>query len=256
MFTSGYSDINGIQMYYEIYGQGKPLLLLHGGGSTIQTTFGRVIPALAKKHQLICTELQAHGRTGDRNTPISFNQDAKDVVGLLDNLNIQQADIFGFSNGGMTALKIAILYPERCNKIIAGSVLLKRNGAYPQFWDFMKNGTFEQMPQQYKDAFLEVNPDSIKLMVMYQKCADRMINFTDYTDEEIKSIRAPVLLINGKQDVGTNEHITAMAKLIPHCKLAVFPGGHGAYIGEITTLSDNYDNEESALPVIEKFLAE
>lgn len=256
MFTSGYSDINGIKMYYEIYGQGKPLLLLHGGGSTIQTTFGRVIPALAKKHQLICTELQAHGRTSDRNTPISFNQDAKDVIGLLNNLNIQQADIFGFSNGGMTALKIAIQYPERCNKIIAGSVLLKRNGAFTQFWEFMNNGTFDQMPQQYKDAFLEVNPDSTKLIAMYQKCADRMINFTDFTDEEIKSIKVPVLLINGKQDVGTYEHITAMAKLITHCKLVVFPGGHGAYIGEITTLNDNYDNEESALPVIEKFLSE
>lgn len=256
MDTNGYSFVNGIKMYYEIYGQGKPLVLLHGGGSTIETTFGRVIPELAKHHQLICVELQAHGRTGDRNTPISFDQDAADVVALLDNLKILKADFFGFSNGGMTALKIAIKYPERCNKIVAGSVLLKRNGTFPQFWEFMKNGTFEQMPQQYKDAFLKVNPDSAKLLNMFHQCANRMINFTDYSDDEIKSIKAPVLLINGDQDVGTNEHIAEMAKLIPHCRLAIFPGGHGAYIGEITTIGSGFKSEESAIPVVENFLSE
>lgn len=252
---SGYSNVNGINMYYEIYGQGKPLVLLHGGGSTIETSFGRIIPHLAKNHQLICVELQAHGRTEDRNSPISFEQDAADVVALLDNLKIQKADFLGFSNGGMTALKIAIKYPDRCNKIIAGSVLLKRNGTFPQFWAFMKNGSFEQMPQQYKDAFLKVNPDSAKLLNLFHQCANRMINFTDYSDEEIQSIKAPVMLINGQQDVGTNEHIAAMAKLIPHCRLAIFPGGHGAYIGEITTLGSDFKIEDSALPVMEKFLA-
>jgi len=256
LITSGYSNINGIKMYYEIYGQGKPLVLLHGGGSTIQTTFGRVIPLLVKQHQLICVELQAHGRTEDRNTPISFDQDADDVITLLDNLKIQKADIFGFSNGGTTALKIAIKHPERCNKVIAGSVLLKRNGAFPQFWEFMQNGTFEQMPQPYKDAFLQVTPDSAKLMNMFHQCANRMINFTDYSDEDLKSIKAPVLLINGDQDVGTNEHIVAMSRLIPNCRLAILPGGHGAYIGEITTLNPNYKSGEFAVPMIEKFLSE
>src|SRR6187402_278044 len=77
----GYSNVNGIKMYYEIYGQGKPLVLLHGGGSTIETTFGRVIPLLAKHRQVIGIELQAHGRTGDRDGGITFEQDADDVAG-------------------------------------------------------------------------------------------------------------------------------------------------------------------------------
>lgn len=254
--TSGYSEVNGIKMYYEIYGQGKPLVLIHGGGSTIQTTFGRVIPLFSNDRQLICVELQAHGRTGDRNTPISFEQDSEDVAALLKNLNINKADIFGFSNGGNTALQIAIRHPGVCNKIIAGSVLLKRNGTVPQFWEFMKNGTFDQMPQQYKDAFIKVNPDSTKLMTMYQKCADRVLNLKDFTDEQIKSIKAPVLLINGDQDVATAEHIVAMSKLIPNCKLAIIPGGHGAYIGEITTLNADYKESEFIIPLIEKFLDE
>ena len=253
---SGFSEVNGIKMYYEIYGQGKPLFLLHGGGSTIQTTFGRVIPLFSKDRQLICVELQAHGRTGDRNTPISFEQDADDVAALLKNLNVHKVDIFGFSNGGNTALQVAIRHPEVCNKVVAGSVLLKRNGTFPQFWEFMKNGTFDQMPQQYKDAFIKVNPDSTKLITMYQKCADRVINLKDFTDEQIKSIKAPVLLINGDQDVATAEHIVAMSKLIPNCKLAIIPGGHGAYIGEITTLNADYKESEFIIPLIEKFLDE
>ncbi len=253
-FTSGYSEVNGINMYYEIYGQGKPLVLIHGGGSTIQTSFGRVIPLFAKDRQLICVELQAHGRTGDRNSELSFEQDADDVAALLKNLHIEKADILGFSNGGNTALQIAIRHPHFCNKIVAASVLLKRDGALSQFWEFMKNGTFEQMPQQYKGAFINVNPDSAKLMTMYRKCANRMINFKDFTDEQVKSIKAPVLLINAGADVATSEHVVAMSKLIPDCTLAIIPGGHGAYLGEITTLKEDYKDTDFVVPMIENFL--
>ena len=252
---NGHSDVNGIKMYYELYGQGKPLVLIHGGGSTIQTTFGRVLPLFSGR-QLICVELQAHGRTGDRNAALSFEQDADDVAALLKNLGIEKADIFGFSNGGNTALQLAIRHPQLCNKVIAGSALLKRDGTFPRFWEFMKNGTFEQMPQPYKDAFLKVTPDSAKLMNMFRKCADRMIHFKEFTDDEIQSIKAPVLLINGEADVATSEHMVAMAKLIPNCKLAIIPGGHGAYIGEITTLAQDYKNNEFIIPLIEKFLDE
>jgi len=255
-FKNGYSTVNGIKMYYEIYGQGKPLVLIHGGGSTIETSFGRVIPLFSKDRQLICVELQAHGRTSDRNSDLSFEQDADDVAAFLKNLNIEKTDILGFSNGGNTALKIAIRYPQLCSKIIAASILLKRDGALPQFWEFMKYGTFEQMPQQLKDAFIKVNPDSTKLLTMYQKCANRMIYFKDYPDEQIKSIQSPVLLINGDAYVATTEHVVAMAKLIPNCKLAIIPGGHGAYIGEITTLKKDHKDSDFIVPIIENFLDE
>lgn len=251
--TSGYSEVNGMKMYYEIYGSGKPLVLIHGGASTIQTSFGRIIPLLPDR-QLIGVELQAHGRTEDRSTPITFEQDAKDVAALLKNLNIAKADILGFSNGGTTALQLAISYPELCNKVIAASALLKKDGVLPQFWEFMRNGTFEQMPQPYKDAFLEVTPDSTRLMNMYSQCAQRMINFKEFTDDQIKSIKASVLLINGDKDVATSEHMVAMSKLIPDCQLAIIPGGHGTYMGEITTLKADYKEQEFIVPLIEKFL--
>jgi len=255
-FKNGYSEVNGIKMYYEIYGQGKPLVLIHGAGSTIQTSFGRVIPLFSKNRQLICVELQTHGRTEDRNSGISFEQDADDVAALLKNLNIDKADILGFSNGGNTALQISIRHPQICNKIIGASILLKRDGALPQFWEFIKQGNFDQMPHAYKDEFMKVNPDSIKLMNMFLKCAERMINFKDFTDEQIKSILSPVLLINGDKDVATSEHVVAMSKLIPNCQLAIIPGGHGAYIGEISTLKSGYKDADFIVPLIESFLDE
>ncbi|MBO9593965.1 MAG: alpha/beta fold hydrolase [Niabella sp.] len=253
-FKAGYSNVNGIRMYYEVYGTGAPLVLLHGGGSTIQTSFGRVIPLLAQHRRLICVELQAHGRTEDRNTGLSFNQDADDVAALLQHLSIKKADFFGFSNGGNTALKIAIRHPQLCRKIIAGSVLLKRNGTAPQFWEMMQNARFEAMPQPYKDAFLQVTPDSAKLLNLFQRCANRMKTFTDFSDAEIRSISVPVLFINGNADVGSPEHIAAMAKLVPRGQLAIIPGGHGAYIGECVASPPGDTLYRSVVPLLMQFL--
>jgi pimeloyl-ACP methyl ester carboxylesterase len=253
---NGYADVNGIKMYYEIYGDGKPLVLIHGGGSTIQTSFGRIIPVLSKSHQIIAVELQAHGRTSDRDKELSFEQDADDVAALLKTLNITKADFLGFSNGANTTLQIAIRHPELISKIVVASALLKRNGTHPQFWEFMKNGTFEQMPQPYKDAFLKVTPDSTKLFTMFHRSATRMINFKDMPDEDIKSIKCPVMLVNGDADVATPDHMREMSKLIQNCKLVVIPGTHGEYMGEITTLKLGKVNTYPLLPVMEDFLKE
>src|SRR5664279_2687421 len=103
---SGYSEVNGLHMYYEIYGHGKPLVLIHGGGSTIETSFGNLIQLLANRRQIIGVELQAHGHTNDRNTDLSFEQDADDVATLLNNLEITKADFLGFSNGGHTTIEL------------------------------------------------------------------------------------------------------------------------------------------------------
>jgi len=100
-------------MYYEIHGTGSPLILLHGGGSTIYTSFGSILPALSKTHKVIAIELQNHGHTGQRDTPETFKQDADDVVELMRQLDISSADILGFSNGGHTTLELAINHPKK-----------------------------------------------------------------------------------------------------------------------------------------------
>lgn len=237
--TSGYASVNGLKMYYEIHGTGAPLVLIHGGGSTIQTSFGRVLHSFAKTHKVIAVELQAHGRTADIDRPLSFEQDADDVATLLKHLNIDKADIFGFSNGASTTLQFAIRHPELVNKIIVASTFYKKDGAQPWFWDFMTKATFERMPQPLKDAFLKLNPDSNALHKMYERDVTRMQSFPDISEELMKTIKAPAFIIIGDADVVRPEHAVEMYRLLPHAKLAILPGGHGDYIGEITTSQDS-----------------
>ncbi|WP_325262536.1 alpha/beta hydrolase [Flavobacterium sp.] len=253
---SNYSEVNGIKMYYEIYGQGKPLVLIHGGGSTIQTNFEKAIPLLAKNRKIIAVELQAHGRTSDRNQDSSFEQDADDVATLLKNLKIDKADFFGFSNGGTTTLQIAIRHPEIVNKIILGSALTKRNGVPDWFWDFMSQASLENMPEQLKEGYKKVAPDPNGLQIMHDRDAKRMLNFKDIPDEQIKAIKVPTLIINGDKDVITPEHAIEIHRQIENSELAIIPGGHGEYIGEITTLKPDFKESELVIPMIEKFLDE
>ena len=253
-FTHGYADVNGLRMYYETYGQGKPLLLIHGGGSTIQTSFEKIIPLLARNRKLIAVELQAHGRTSDRNADLSFEQDADDVAALLKHLHIDKADFFGFSNGGTTVLQVAIRHPGIVNKIIAGSALTKRNGVPGWFWDFMQGAKLENMPEQLKTAYRQVAPDTNGLQVMHDRDAKRMVNFKDIPDEQLRSIKAPALIIIGDKDVISPEHALEMHRLIANSSLAIIPGGHGEYMGEITTLQPGSKETELVVPMIEKFL--
>jgi len=253
-FDSGHSEVNGLKMYYEIYGQGKPLVLIHGGGSTIQSTFGKVIPLLEKNRKLIAVELQAHGRTSDRSTDLTFEQDADDIATLLKNLNIDKADFFGFSNGGTTTLQIAIRHPQIADKIILGSTLAKRNGVPDWFWGFMKQAKLENMPEQLKTAYKQVAPDTSGLQIMHDKDARRMVNFKDIPDEQIKSIKAPTLIIIADKDVITLEHAIELHRQIANSELAIIPGGHGEYIGEITTIKPTTKESEFVAPMIQKFL--
>lgn len=250
----GYSNVNGIRMYYEVHGEGRPLVLIHGGGSTIQTSFGRVIPMLAKNYKVIAMDLQAHGRTGDREAEESFTQDADDVVTLLKNLDISKADFFGFSNGGTTTLQIAIRHPEMVRKIVLASALCKRNGVPEQFWDFMKQAQLENMPKELKQAYLQVAADPKGLQIMHDKDARRMQNFKDIPDEEIKSIKAPALILIGDKDVITPEHAIEMHRMMRNSDLAIIPGVHGEYIGEITTLQYHSKEADFVIPMVERFL--
>lgn len=254
-FQSGYCDVKGLHMYYEIYGQGNPLVLIHGGGSTIQTSFGRVIPALSKNRKVIAVELQAHGRTRDVDRPESFEQDADDVAALLDSLKIDRADFFGFSNGGNTTMQIAIRHPAVVNKIILASAFFKKSGMQPWFWESMQRATLDNMPKQLKDAYQQVAPDTAGLIRMFSKDKQRMIEFTDWKDDDLRSIKAPALVISGDQDVVRPEHAVEMFRLIPKCELAIFPGGHGKYMGEITTLAEDHTDNVWCIPLIEDFLS-
>jgi pimeloyl-ACP methyl ester carboxylesterase len=253
--TSGYAAVNGLKLYYEIHGTGTPLVLIHGGGSTIQTTFGRILSSLAKTHKVIAVEMQAHGHTADIDRPLTFEQDADDIAALLKQLSIDKAAIFGFSNGASTTLQFAIRHPGMTSKIIIASTFYKKAGAPDWFWNMMSNPAFEGMPQLLKDAFLKINPDTNALHRMYERDVARMQSFPDIPDEQMRLIKSPALIIIGDRDVVTPEHAAEMHRLLSHSRLAILPGGHGEYMGEITTAQDTIFISATA-SMISKFLSD
>ncbi|HJP62193.1 MAG TPA: alpha/beta hydrolase [Mucilaginibacter sp.] len=253
--TTGYAPVNGLKMYYEIYGEGSmPLVLIHGGGSTIETTFGTLLPFLSGYGKLIAVELQAHGRTADRDAPESFEQDADDVAALLQYLKIGKANIFGFSNGGTTTMQIAIRHPELVNKIINLSGASRRDGFMDGFFDGFKGATLDNMPEPLKTAFLDVTPDKNRLQAMFEKDVARMVNFTDIPDDVIRSIKVPALIMVSDQDVMTAEHAVKLSKLIPGGRLAILPGLHGSCIGEMGIIKTGSKLPELTAALIEDFL--
>src|SRR5205085_3238403 len=143
-------------------------------------------------------------------TDLSFEQDAEDVSTLLQNLKITRADFFGYSNGGHTLFEIALRHPAMINKMIVASSFYKRSAAVPQFWEGFDSATIDVMPQSLKDGFLKVNNSEKALLNMFNKDVQRMKVFTDWSEEQMKSITAPVLIINGNNDVGSVEHAVEM----------------------------------------------
>jgi pimeloyl-ACP methyl ester carboxylesterase len=253
--TSAYAPVNGINMYYEIYGEGDlPLVLIHGGGSTIQSSFANFLPLLADYGKIIAVELQAHGRTSDRDAPESFEQDADDVAALLRHLQITKANILGFSNGGTTTLQIAVRHPQLVNKLISIAGAWKREGLIPGFFEGMQGATIDHMPALLKEAFLEVTPDKNGLQNMFEKDKQRMIDFRDHNDEDLKAIQVPALIMVSHKDVITLEHTAHMANLIPNAQLVVLPGVHGTCIGELCSVKKGSLLPEVSAMLIKEFL--
>lgn len=254
--TRGHLPVNGIQMYYEIHGarDGVPLVLLHGGGSTINTTYGWILPWLARHRRVIAVEEQAHGRTSDRDRPERFETSADDVAELLAQLGVASADVMGFSNGASVALQIAIRHPARLRRLVLGSSMTRRSGTRPEFWDGIAHATFADMPQPLKDAFLRVTPDPQKLRTMYERDIERMRSFRDVPDADVAAVTAPVLIISGDRDVPTTEHAVELSRQLPHARLAILPGGHGDYLGELLAPAHTDRHAELTAWLIEQFL--
>jgi pimeloyl-ACP methyl ester carboxylesterase len=227
---SGYAPVNGVQVYYELHGHARssgrtPLVLLHGGGDTIGTSFHWIVPELAKNRQVVAFEREGYGRTQDvRNLPFSFEQSADDTVALLERLGMSHADLFGFSNGGTIALQIAIRHPEVTRRLVVASGLFSRDGADPSFWNSFESATPDTMPKVLRDTYLKVAPKPENLQLMFDKSVQQMKNFRDIPAEAIRRITAPTLVVCGDSDVVRPEHAVELFRLLPQAQLAVLPG--------------------------------
>ncbi|RBL91212.1 alpha/beta fold hydrolase [Chitinophaga flava] len=251
--SSGYANVNGIKMYYEIHGQGSPLLLIHGGGSTLRTTFGNVLNDFASHHQVIAVEMQGHGHTVGRPGNTTFEQDADDIAALLKALNIPQADIIGFSNGGSTTMQVAIRHPEVVRSVVIISAFYKREGLPAAFWKNMEQADFSYMPQVYKDAFMAIRHDQKALLAMFNQDRERVVHFKDWSDDDIRSIKVPAFVITSELDIVQPEHAIAMSRLLPKGRLAIMPGTHGEFLGEVLGKQDS-KMPQLAVAMIEEFL--
>jgi pimeloyl-ACP methyl ester carboxylesterase len=247
---TGYAPVNGLRMYYEIHGPTNPtefpLVLLHGGGDTIETSFGRLLPVLARPRRIIAFEQQGCGRTADiEDRPFSFEQSADDTAALLKHLDIERADLLGFSNGGTIALQVAIRYPHIVRRLVVITALMKRAWADPQFWESMKTAQLDAMPAELRDAYCKVAPQPENLESFFYKARNRMRDFVDVPDDAIRSIDVPTLVTSSDRDVMRPEGAVALFHLLPHAELAILPGTEHMAITSQTKM---------LVPMIEKFL--
>ncbi|MDB5384749.1 MAG: alpha/beta hydrolase fold protein [Planctomycetaceae bacterium] len=223
-----YATDNGLKLYYEIHGtlNGKspPLILLHGGTSTIETSFGKVLPLLAKSRQVIALEQQGHGHTADIDRPFSFEQSADDTAALLQNLKIAKADFYGYSNGGSIAMQVAIRHPKLVRKLIVASAMFKNDGFIPGFREALRQATLESMPAEFREAYLKVAPNPQNIQAFHDKSVRRMLEFQDWRPEELQGINAPTMILIGDADIIRPEHAVEMFRLIPQSQLAILPG--------------------------------
>jgi pimeloyl-ACP methyl ester carboxylesterase len=252
---TGFAPVNGIDMYYEIYGAGElPLVLIHGGGSTIETVFSNILPFFVASHKVLAIELQAHGRTSDRDAPESFRQDAEDVAGLLAYLKVEKANVLGFSDGGCTTLQLAMTRPDLFNKMIIVSSNYSRAGMIPGFFEGMEKISLADMPQPLKDGFLKVNNDPAKLQNMFDKDRARRLAFEDFNEAEIKAVQVPALLMYGDKDVVRLEEALKLSQLLPAGQLVVLPGYHGTLLGDVCTVTPGSKQPEITATLVNEFL--
>jgi pimeloyl-ACP methyl ester carboxylesterase len=249
--TTGYAPVNGLQMYYEVHGTGRPLVLLHGGLLNIDLSFGGLIPGLAARRQVIGTELQGHGRTADIERDIELGYLAADVAALLDHLGIDQADVLGFSLGGGVAMQLALGHPDRVGRVIVASVSYAGDGFHEEITDPARHATSTRMPtaadfQQMQESYARLAPDPGHFEAFAAKASQAAGNLKGWTPAELGGITAPMLLVFGDHDFIRLEHAVEMHGLIPGAQLAVLPGATHMGVMRRTDLM---------LPLVQDFLA-
>ena len=235
-----YAEVNGIKLYYEVHGEGRPLILLHGGLGAIEM-FGPNLPALAASRRVIAVDLQGHGRTADIDRPLSIELMADDIAALIAHLGLERPDIMGYSLGGGVALQTAIRHPEVVGKLVIVSTLFRRDGFYPEI--LAQQGqvnaaaaeALKQTPMYELYSSIAPRPDDWPRLL--DKIGEAMKQDFDLS-REVAGIRAPTLIVAGDADIFPPSHAVEMFGLLgggrkdpgwdgsgrPVSQLAILPG--------------------------------
>src|SRR5687767_9930420 len=232
---SGYADVNGLKMYYEVYGKAKPLVLLHGSYMNIPLNWSHIIPLLAKDRKVIVTEMQGHGRTRDIAREFTYEAMADDVSGLLKHLKIDSADILGYSMGGGVAFQVAVRHPEQVRRLVVLSGTYTHNGwwpevvaMYPTFTAEMFKGT--PIQKQYDS----LGNDPARFPEFVKKVISIDLKPYDWS-KDVKKIQAPIFMAIGDADGIRYEHALELFRAkgggkmgdidgLPKSRLAILPG--------------------------------
>lgn len=235
----GYVDVLGLDVHYQVHGElsagEPPFLVLHGGMGSIAADFGELLPALARTRAVVGIEQQGHGRTGDRAAPITLASMRADTIAVLDALGIEQVHVVGFSIGGMLALDLGVHAPERVATLTALSVSQNQQGMHPGIVQMNRDPA--QPPPPEVTALLPTPEDFAAMQEgfadnpsgpgQFERTMQALLGFMNsgwgWSDDELASIRAPVLLAVGDHDFMPVEHVASMATRIPRSQLAVLP---------------------------------
>lgn len=232
-----YIDVNDIKIYYEVYGEGEPLLLLHGNSGSIEN-FIYNIPELSKHFKVIAVDSRAQGRSYDSDKEITYALMASDMSELIDKLNLGKVNVVGWSDGGNICLELAFAHPEKLLKVIAF-------GANYTHEDWMAPADSVTMPSDdplrertsvimnnSKTTFDRLSPDKEKIPVIRKKLGDLMANYPIFTTDQLKSINVPFLIVAGDHDLIKLDQTIAMFTNLPHAELFVVPGASHFVIAE------------------------
>ena len=235
--TTGYAPVNGLEMYYEIHGSGgTPLVLLHGSFMTIDLNWGELLPVLAGSRQVIAVEMQGHGHTADIEREPTFAHFADDVAALLDHLGIDQADVLGYSLGGAVAIHVAVRHPEKVRKVVVISSAFRPEGWLPEVLTGIEGITAEMLSATpLGDAYRSVAPDPDGFGALVERIKQVDSATPGPSNDEVRGIAAPVMLLMGDADGIRLEHAVEMFRLlgggvfgdyagVPPSRLAILPG--------------------------------
>ncbi len=239
-FKTGYALVNGLNLYYESHGTGEPLILLHGGlGAT--EMFGEVLPLLSKTRRVIAVDLQAHGRTADIDRPMTFEAMADDIAALMKHLEIERADVMGYTLGGVVALRIAVRHPDMVRKLVLVSIAFRLDGWYPEIVSGMAHvgaGSAEAMKQTpMYQLYARIAPKPADWPVLLTKIGELLRMDYDWS-KDVAAIKAPTLLVFGDADAVRTAHAVQFFELLgggkkdggwdgsgmSNARLAILPG--------------------------------
>jgi pimeloyl-ACP methyl ester carboxylesterase len=224
-----YASVNGIDLYYERHGAGAPLILLHGGLGTIDAIFGRLLPALAARREVIAVELQGHGHTADNGREMTYRAMADDIAALIAELGLGRADVAGYSVGGGVTLQLGLRHPGSVRKLVVISAPHATEGWFPE----VLAGTAAMDPaamtgSRWHQAYVAAAPRPGDWPLLVHNVARLMASKYDWSAEITARMKAPLLVINGDADSVRPSHAVALYELLGGGKTDGFAAGHGA----------------------------